>query len=44
MRYAQAIVAVDQGQTDRVGRILEGAPTWPDESAFRVFHHELVAR
>jgi hypothetical protein len=44
MRYAQAIVAIDQGQTDRVGRILEGAPSWPDESAFRTFHTELLAR
>jgi hypothetical protein len=44
MRYALAIVEVDKGQTDRVGRLLEGAPSWPDESAFRTFHDELLAR
>jgi hypothetical protein len=42
MRYAAAIVAVDRGEPTRALNLLEGAPTWPEASAFRGFHHELV--
>ena len=41
MRYAAAIVAVDEGQKDKARALLEGAPRWPEESAFRSFHEEL---
>lgn len=44
MRYAQAVVAVDQGKREMVPSLLEGAPEWPRESAFRLFHDELLAR
>lgn len=44
MRYAAAIVAVDRGRARDVLGLLAGAPEWPVESAFRVFHQELVAR
>ena len=44
MRYAAAIVAVDQGKVRDVRDLLAGAPEWPKESAFRVFHEELLAR
>jgi hypothetical protein len=43
MRYAAAIVAIDEGQKDRARTLLEGAPRWPEESAFRSFHEELVS-
>lgn len=41
MRYAAAIVAIDQGERDRARGLIEGAPRWPSESAFRAFHDEL---
>jgi hypothetical protein len=44
MRYAAAIVLVDQGKSSEVRALLEGAPEWPKESAFRVFHEELLAQ
>jgi hypothetical protein len=44
MRYAGAVVAVDQGKREDAKALLEGAPEWPRESAFRVFHEELMAR
>ena len=44
MRYASAIVAVDQGKAEAVKGLLAGAPEWPKESAFRVFHEELLSR
>src|SRR6185312_11578078 len=43
MRYAAAIVAVDGGRARDVGPLLSGAPAWPDESAFRTYHVELIA-
>lgn len=44
MRYASAIVAIDQGDKERARMLLKGAPEWPTESAFRGFHEELAAR
>jgi hypothetical protein len=41
MRYGAAIVAIDGGQMIEARELLDGAPTWPDESAFRVFDAEL---
>ncbi len=43
MRYAEAIVAVDRGQRTLALGILEAAPRWPEDSAFRLFHDELDA-
>jgi hypothetical protein len=43
MRYAEAIVAVDRGKPGRAAGILEEAPAWPRDSAFRAFHDELDA-
>lgn len=44
MRYAAAIVAVDRGDRDEAVRLLEKAPAWPAQSAFRTFHDELVSQ
>jgi hypothetical protein len=44
MRYAAAIVAVDHGRPRVVKDLLEGAPEWPAESAFRGYHDELMSR
>ncbi len=44
MRYAAAIVAVEQGQPLRVQALISDAPHWPPQSMFRTFHDELVAR
>ncbi len=44
MRYAQAIVAVDAGDRDHARALLEGAPQWPEESAFKAFDSELRER
>lgn len=44
MRYAAAIVAVDHGKSREAAELLEGAPAWPQESAFRIYHDELRAR
>jgi hypothetical protein len=44
MSYAAAIAAVDQGDSKRASGLLEGAPAWPKDSAFRSFHEELAAR
>jgi hypothetical protein len=43
MRYADAVIAVDAGDRARAGKLLEGAPEWPRESAFRAFDQELRA-
>lgn len=42
MRYAAAIVAIDQGEHAKVERLLAGAPHWPEESIFRAFHSEIA--
>jgi hypothetical protein len=44
MRYAQAVVAVDAGHSERVRILLAGAPAWPPESAFHAYHEELLGR
>jgi len=44
MRYASAVVAIDQGNLDKVRALLDGAPDWPSESAFRTFHQEITAQ
>jgi len=44
MRYAAAIVAVDHGDARRAAELLAGAPEWPKESAFRLYHDELAQR
>jgi hypothetical protein len=44
MRYAGAIVALDQGHAGDVPAMLAGAPAWPAESAFHEYHQELLAR
>lgn len=42
MRYAAAVVAVDQGEPVRALSLLERAPRWPEESTFRAFHDEIL--
>jgi hypothetical protein len=42
MRYAAAVVALDHGRPRDVPALLEGAPPWPEQSAFRAYHHELA--
>jgi len=42
MRYAAAIVAVDQGNEGKARALIDGAPRWPSESAFRAFHDEIA--
>jgi hypothetical protein len=43
MRYARAIFLIDAGRRAEARDLLQGAPAWPEESAFRSFHDELVA-
>src|SRR5262245_5522852 len=43
MRYASAVVAIDRGDMAKARGLLEGAPDWPSESAFRMFHDEIAA-
>lgn len=44
MRYAAAVVAVDQGNPARARTLLAEAPAWPEASAFHDFHLELAPR
>jgi len=44
MRYAAAVVAIDEGDLGRVRRLLADAPAWPEESTFRAFHAEIADR
>jgi hypothetical protein len=44
MRYARAVVAIDRGRSADARELLVGAPSWPAESAFRLFHDELAAK
>lgn len=41
MRYAAAVAALDQHQPRRAQMLLQGAPDWPPQSAFRSFHREI---
>jgi hypothetical protein len=43
MRYASAVLALDQGNANEARQLLEGAPDWPRQSAFRTFDEELRA-
>ncbi|MBI3201733.1 MAG: hypothetical protein HYZ29_09340 [Myxococcales bacterium] len=43
LRYAAAVVCIDRGQRAEARQLLENAPDWPQESAFRAFHAELTA-
>lgn len=42
MRYARAVALVDAGRRDEARELLAGAPPWPEQSAFRAFHDELL--
>lgn len=42
MRYAAAVVAIDEREWESARRLVEGAPPWPSESTFRAFHDEIV--
>ena len=44
MRYAAAVVAVDQRSFGQARELLAGAPPWPAESTFRAFHDEILAQ
>lgn len=44
MRYAAAVIAVDQGDRDQAMALLAAAPAWPAESIFRAFHDEIVGQ
>jgi hypothetical protein len=44
MRYAAAVIAVDDGRARDVRLLLAGAPPWPEESAFHAYHDELLTR
>jgi hypothetical protein len=41
MRYAGAVIALDAGDRTRARELLQGAPQWPQQSAFRTFDEEL---
>ncbi len=41
MRYAAAIVAIDEGKPEHARMLIALAPRWPNESAFRSFHDEI---
>jgi hypothetical protein len=41
MRYAAAVVAIDEGKLSRAADLVAGAPNWPEVSAFRSFHDEI---
>jgi hypothetical protein len=42
MRYAAAVVAVDQREWASARRLVADAPAWPAESTFRAFHDEIL--
>ena len=42
MRYARVIYLVDAGRPNEARQLLADAPVWPEDSAFRSFHDELV--
>jgi hypothetical protein len=42
MRYAAAVASIDHGQLDEAARLLNGAPRWPEDSAFAAFHDEIA--
>lgn len=44
MRYARAILLVDRGRPSDALALIQDAPEWPEESAFKVFHAELTEK
>jgi hypothetical protein len=44
MRYGAAVIAIDEGAPERAAKLLQRAPAWPEESAFRAFHQEIIGR
>lgn len=43
MRYAAAIIAIDDGDIAKARRLVIDAPAWPSESAFHSFHEEIAS-
>jgi uncharacterized membrane protein len=44
MRYALAVVHIDQGRRDAALELVEAAPEWPEGSAFNAFQAEIIER
>ncbi len=44
MRYALAVVHIDQGRRDEALELVSSAPEWPEGSAFNAFQAEIVER
>jgi len=44
MRYAAAVMAIDERSYGRAQELLASAPRWPAESIFRAFHDEILAQ
>jgi hypothetical protein len=44
MRYAEAVIAIDKGSRKEARDLLSRAPQWPEESAFREYHDELLSK
>jgi len=43
MRYGAVVAYLERGDTGRAQALLEGAPQWPADSAFRAFQEELAS-
>lgn len=43
MRYGAVVAYLERGDTSRARALLEHAPAWPSDSAFRAFQEELTA-
>ena len=41
MRYAAAVVCIENGKLEHARRLLHNAPTWPAQSVFNAYHTEL---
>lgn len=44
MRYALAVVHIDQGRRDEAHQLVASAPEWPEGSAFNAFQEEILER
>jgi hypothetical protein len=42
MRYGAVVAYLERGERQRAQRLLEDAPQWPADSAFRAFQEELA--